>query len=64
MTSIEVGNPHHIIIEDASLAISKWYKDVVMYLKSQQFLVEMSSKERIYLKMKTNQYVLVSGILF
>jgi hypothetical protein len=24
----------------------------------------MSSKERIYLKMKTNQYVLVSGILF
>lgn len=41
-----------------------WYKDLVAYLKSGKFPISMSSKEKIYLKMKENSYVLVSGVLF
>ena len=40
-----------------------WYQHLVLYLETSQFLVEMSSKEKIALKMKENSYVLISSIL-
>jgi hypothetical protein len=55
MISISVGEP---------LADSKWYKDIIFYLRSEKFLVTMSSKERRKLKMKANQYVLIVDIIF
>jgi hypothetical protein len=46
------------------IARSEWYKDIIFYLKLGQFPVGMTTKERRSLKMKSNSYVLVSGILF
>jgi hypothetical protein len=48
--SISVGEP---------MAVPKWYKDIILYLRSKQFPVTMNSKERRTLKMKSNQYVLI-----
>jgi len=53
-------NPPHIdytTMEGISLPRFEWYKDIILYPKSRQFLIEMSSKERRALKMKTNNYV-------
>jgi hypothetical protein len=55
MISISGGEP---------LVDSKWYRDIMFYLRFGQFLVTMSSKKRRTLKMKANQYVLIVGILF
>jgi hypothetical protein len=43
---------------------SKWYKDIVFYLKSGQFPINMNPKERRDLKMNSSQYVLIAEILF
>jgi len=43
---------------------SKWYKDIVFYLKYGKFPVTMTPKERMALNMKSNQYVLIAEILF
>jgi hypothetical protein len=43
---------------------SKWNKDIIFYLRSGQFLISMTPKERRALKMKSNQYVLIEKILF
>jgi hypothetical protein len=43
---------------------SEWYKDIVFYLKSGQFPISMTPKERRDLKMKSSQYVLIAEILF
>jgi hypothetical protein len=53
--SISVGEP----LDDL-----EWYRDIIFYLRSIQFHATMSSKERRKLKMKVNQYVLITGILF
>jgi hypothetical protein len=55
MISILVGEP---------LADSKWYKDIIFYLRSRKFPITMNPKERRTLKMKENQYVLIVDILF
>ena len=55
MISISVGEP----MED-----SVWYRDIVFYLRSGQFLVTMNPKKRRTLKMKSSQYVLIVDILF
>jgi hypothetical protein len=64
--AVNISSPHidDATIQDLSISGSKWYKDIVFYLKLRKFPVGMSSKERISLKMKTNQYVLVSRVLF
>jgi hypothetical protein len=64
LVNISPPNGFDVVIQGTSLATSEWYKDIIFYLKSGQFPPEMSSKERRTLKMKTNQYVLVSGVLF
>ena len=69
MTRIEAVNTSstdefNIVIKGKSLENFEWYRDIIFYLKSCQFPPEMSSKERKFLKMKTNNYVLVSGVLF
>jgi hypothetical protein len=69
MFGIEVVNiiPPHIddtTMQYISLPRSEWYKDIVLYMKSKHFPIELSYKEIRDLKMNTNQYVLVSGILF
>jgi len=69
MTGIEAVNisPANTIDDDiqgTSLETSEWYKDTIFYLKSSQFPLGMYFKERRTLNMKTNQYVLVSGVLF
>jgi len=61
---ISHSNVFDIVIETTSLAISELYKDIIFYLKYGQFPPEISFKEIRALKMKTNQYVLVSGFLF
>jgi hypothetical protein len=53
--SISVGEP---------LADSKWYKNIIFYLRSRKSPVTMNSKEIRTLKMKANQYVLITDILF
>jgi hypothetical protein len=55
MISISVGEP---------MAYSKWYRDIVFYLRSRQFPVTMNPKERKTLKMNSNQYVFIVDILF
>jgi hypothetical protein len=55
MISISVREP---------LVDSKWYGDIIFYLRSRQFPVTMNPKERRTLKMKENQYVLIADILF
>jgi hypothetical protein len=67
MTGIEdVNIPHtdDVPTQDVSISRPEWYKDIIFYLKYGQFPIVMSPKERRDLKMKTNQYVLVSRILF
>jgi hypothetical protein len=69
VTRIEVVNTSfvdefNIVIKEKSLEKYEWYTHIIFYWKSCQFLPEMSSKERRTLKMKTNNYVLVFGILF
>jgi hypothetical protein len=69
MTRIEAVNTSstdglNIVIQKKSLENSEWYKHIIFYFKSGQFPPEMSSKERITLKMKINNYVMVSGVLF
>jgi len=54
----------NIIIQETILEKFEGYKHIIFYLKTDQFPPEMSLKERINLKMKTNNYVLVSGVLF
>jgi len=46
------------------ISSSKWYKDIVFYLKYRQFPVTMTPKERRALNMKSNQYVLIFEVLF
>ena len=41
---------------------SKWYKDIVFYLKYGQFPISLTPKERKALKMKSSQNVLISEI--
>jgi len=53
--SISVGEP----LDDL-----EWFRDITFYLRSRQFHVTMSSKERRTLNMKLNKYVLIANILF
>jgi hypothetical protein len=55
MISISVREP----LDD-----SEWFKYIIFYLRSRQFIVTMSSKERRTLNMKVNQYVFIVDILF
>jgi hypothetical protein len=55
VVSVSIGKP---------ISGSEWYKDIVFYLKSGQFPVTMTPKERRALKMKSNQYVLIVDVLF
>jgi hypothetical protein len=55
MISILVGKP---------LVDPEWYGDIGFYLRSRKFHVTMNPKERITLKMKSNQYVLIFYIMF
>jgi hypothetical protein len=69
MTRIEAINTSSadgfkIVIPETSLENFEWYKHIIFYLKSGQFSPEMSSKERRTLKMKINNYVLVSRVMF
>jgi hypothetical protein len=64
VVNISPSNGFDVVIQGTSLANSEWYKDIIFYLKSGHFSPEMSFKERRILKMKTNQYVLVSRVLF
>jgi hypothetical protein len=57
-------NGFDVVIQGTSLANSKWYKEIFFCLKSCQFPPKMSYKEIRTLKMKTNEYVIVSSILF
>jgi hypothetical protein len=69
MTGIEAlniyaPNTSGAITQSSALSTSEWYNEIIFYLKLGKFHVGMSSKERKSLKMKTNSYVLVSGVLF
>jgi hypothetical protein len=64
MTGIDAVNGDISISVGSSSSTSEWYKDIIFYLKSGQFPIGMSSKERRALKMKENQYVLVVEVLF
>jgi hypothetical protein len=46
------------------MEVSEWYKDIIFYLRSGQFLVTMNPKKRRTLKMKSNLYVLITDVLF
>jgi len=63
---VNISHPNTIdgVIQSTSLETSEWYKDILFYLRSSEFPLGMSSKERRDLKMKNNQYVLVSWIIF
>jgi hypothetical protein len=69
MIGIEVVNTsstdgYNIVIQETILENSEWYKHIIFYLKIGQFPPEMSSMERRTLKIKTNNYFLVSRVLF
>ena len=52
--SISIGEP---------MEVSKWYKDIIFYLRFRQFPITMYPKEWRKLKMKSNQYVLIADVL-
>jgi hypothetical protein len=62
--NIDLSNDKSLVTQDEMIARSEWYKNIVFYLKSGQFPVGMTTKERRSLKMKSNAYVLIYGILF
>jgi hypothetical protein len=64
MTMTDSLNGFILISSGSSSSTSKWYMDIILYLKFGQFQNGMSSKETSALKMKENQYVLVVEILF
>jgi hypothetical protein len=43
---------------------SEWSRDIIFYLRSEKFFVTINSKDQRTLKMKKNQYVLISDIPF
>jgi hypothetical protein len=64
VVNISPPNKIDVVIHSASLKTFEWYKDIIFYLRSGQFPLGMSSKERRELNMKNNKHVLVLGILF
>jgi hypothetical protein len=63
LVNIYSPNTSNATVQNSTISTSEWYKNIIFCLKSEQFPIEMSSKERGSLKMKTNQYVLVSRVL-
>jgi hypothetical protein len=49
---------------EESMDVSEWYRDIIFYLRSGQFPVTISPKERRKFKMKSNKYVLIIDVLF
>lgn len=62
--NINPPNTDDTTMQDISLPRSEWYKDIVFYMKSKHFPIELSYTKIRDLKMNINQYVLVSRILF
>jgi hypothetical protein len=57
-------NTSGVVIQISALIATEWYKDIIFYLNTSQFPLGMYSRERKSLNIKTNQYVLLSGVLF
>jgi hypothetical protein len=53
-----------LILVGEPIEVLEWYKDIIFYLRSGQFLVTMNPKETRTFYMKSIQYLLIVDILF